>query len=244
MDKKIERIDHYLRNVALPEPAPGRHRHELRRQVLKEIERRRTMSRNTKIWRYAAATALIGAGVVAAAVGVRYHFVGVDEKGRYQVGSEDGRRTWIFSPNTASSPEQAVQTAEEMDKVMQGGQKELISVREIEVNGRLDSRLLMYKYTLADGRTIKQPEHDPGTGTGTLSDSQMREARRLWHAALGGMGIEVKPDGARHRVTAEGKEVPTYKRVVEGRTFSFEKVPLVLSDGTEVAWSMGEPETD
>jgi hypothetical protein len=133
--------------------------------------------------------ALIGTGVVAAAaVGVRYkyHFLKKDERGRHVVVTEDGRRSWVFSKKTAGNPQQAVETAEEMDLLIQQGKKELVSVHDTEVGGRLDNRKLLYRYTLSDGRTVDQVEDDPATGPGTLTKEQKEEARRLWENVLAG----------------------------------------------------------
>jgi len=200
------------------------------------------MSVRAKSWKYAAVIALICSGAVAAAVvGVKiykYHYVDKDEEGRHRVLREDGRKMWVFSKKTADSPEQAVQTAEEMDLLKQQGIKELVSVREIEVNGQLDSRRLGYEYTLSDGRTIRQYEDDPDTGPGTLVGERKDEAEQRWKETLKGMWSCRLSDGQPFHVTADGQEVSTYERVVQGRTFSFEKVPFVLRDGTKVAWSM------
>lgn len=242
MSKNIENIDRYLKSVVPTEHTSHQHRQQLRREVLREIERRRTMSVKSRSWKLAAAVALVCTGFAAAAVvGIKiykYHYLDRDEEGRIRVQSEDGRRTWVFSNKTADNPELAVHTAEEMDLMKQQGIKELVSVREIEVNDQLDSRLLGYEYTLSDGRTIKQFEDDPETGPGTLAGERKDEARRLWQETLAG-SMSYRVDGQHFQMTAEGKDMPTYDRVVLGRLFTFTKVPFTLSDGTEIGWSMG-----
>lgn len=200
------------------------------------------MSVTGRSWKVAAVIALLCTGFVAAAVvGVsiyRYRYVGTSEDGRVRVVREDGQQSWTFSKQAVESPEHAEQTAEEMDLLIQQGIKELVSVREIEVDGQLDSRLLGYEYTLSDGRTISQFEDDPETGPGTLVGERMDEARRLRKEVLDG-SMSVFGDGGRFLMTAKGEVIPNYERVVDGRVFSFRKVPFTLSDGTQVAWSIG-----
>ena len=186
--------------------------------------------------------ALIGTGVVGAAavgVGYKYHFFKTEEGGHQVVVSEDGRRAWNFSPETAGDPRQAVQTAEELDRLIQEGKKELVNVHETEVNGRLDHRLLQYRYTLSDGRTVDLFEDDPETGPGTLTKEQKEEADRLWREGAGRMTGIASSDGSRRLFTAQGREILTTERVVQGRTFKLLKVTVTLADGTEVARSIG-----
>jgi hypothetical protein len=140
--------------------------------------------------------------------------------------------------DAAPSAEDRVTAAEEMDLLKQQGIKELVSIREIEVNGQLDSRLLGYDYTLSDGRKVHQFEDDPDTGPGTLTDEQMNEARQLLDEVLAG-SLFVVEDGYRFFTTAEGDGIPIGERVVHGRVFSVMKVPLALGDGTRIGWSIG-----
>jgi hypothetical protein len=187
-----------------------------------------------------AIAALIGAGVVtAAAVGVKYHFVGTDPERGYLVQSEDGHSAMNITEKHASSPEQAVETAEEIARLKQQGQRELVGVIETEVNGQLDARVLSYKYHLADGRTITVGERDPDDNAPrTLVGERYEEARRLLNEALAG-GQLVTTDRGTVRLTADGKEIPTFERVIQGRTFTFDRCAVTLSDGTEVTRSIG-----
>ncbi len=188
-----------------------------------------------------AVAALIGAGVVAAAAGMnyKYHFFKTDESGRHIVVTEDGRKAWNFSRKTASTPQQAVETAEEMDSLIQQGKKTLVGAQETEVNGRLDHRLLEYRYTLSDGRTVTQWEDAPETGPGTLTKEQKDEGNRLLNEILR-EGVQMASSGGnRLYVTASGKELPISERVVQGRAMIFVKHPITLADGTQVAKSIG-----
>jgi hypothetical protein len=184
--------------------------------------------------------ALVGAGVVAAAaVGVKYHYVDRDPQRGYLVQSEDGHSMMNIGDEHAASPEQAVARAEEIAGLKQQGQRELVGVIEIEVNGELDHRGFSYRYQLADGQTIEVYERDPDSGApGTLTGERHAEAVRLMCETSGHTEM-VMIDGRTYRVPAEGEEPAAYERVVQGRTFVFDKHSFTLSDGTRVAWSNG-----
>jgi hypothetical protein len=192
--------------------------------ALKEPNVRRTTMRilTTRI----AIGALICAGVVTGAVvgvSVKYHFVEKRPEQGYIVRSEDDHSVMNIPEKQAASPEQAVATAEEIARLRQAGQRELVGASEVEVNGQLDSRLLAYKYTLADGRTSRVGERDFEVGApSTLVGERQAEAGRLFKQAV-----------------TSGQEPAIFERVIQGRTFTFKKYTFTLSDGTAVAWSMG-----
>jgi hypothetical protein len=193
-----------------------------------------------------AVAALIGAGVVtAAAVGVKYRFVDKDPQRGYLVESEDGHSMMNITERHVSSPAQAVATAEEIARLKQQSQRELVGVVEITVNGQLDSRLFRWKYSLSDGRTITMGERDPDAqGLMTLTGERLTEATRLLREAVQterGSGLFVTTDEGTFRVPdgEEAEETPTYEQDFQGRTFIFDKYTFTLSDGTEVAWASG-----
>jgi hypothetical protein len=226
MNKNIEKIDGYLKGIALPEYVSEQHRRRLRRQILNKIERKQIMFVGKRAWKVAAVIALICMGIAAAAVvGVKihkYYFFDEHPEAGYRVLREDGRKMWSFSKKTADSPEQAIQTAEEMDLLIKQGIKELVSVHEIEVNGQLGSRRLGYEYTLSDGRTIRQYEDDPDTQDrkSSLTQSQEDEIMSLIRAdEFVTIGSEIKE--------------------IRGLMFYFNRNWFVLSDGTEVIKSIG-----
>ncbi len=186
---------------------------------------------------------LIGVGVVtAAAVGVslqKYRFVEKRPEQGYIVRSEDGHSGMNITENHAASPEQAVATAEEIALLKQQGQRELVGVSEIEVNGQLDSRLFRWKYDLADSRTITVGERDPDDNAPwTLVGERQAEAGRLLRQIVTSTQVVATDQGTR-RLTTDGQEIPTFERVIQGRTFIFSKYTFALSDGTQVAWSIG-----
>lgn len=191
------------------------------------------MSVRGRNWKVAAILAVvIGAGVVAAAVvGVKYHFVEKRPEQGYLVQSEDGRNMMNITENHATSPEQAVAYAEEIALLKKQGDRELVGVSEIEVNGQHDSRHLSYKYNLSDGRTLTVGERDPDdNGPRTLTSERREELRQLWHEQLKQMHLQ-------DLTTTEEKQV-------YGSVFSFTKWKFVLSDGTEVVYSIGRLKDD
>jgi hypothetical protein len=179
MSKDTERIDQYLRNVDLPEPKAGPYRHELRRQVLSEIERRQTMSLKRRSWRVGLAiAAFVCTGAIATALGVkvyRYHFEGRGADGAYHFRRE--REIVYESPETGVSVsrggavsisstdpdfdvEQAQADLEEIAALRARDERELLGVVDTEINGNFH-RTLQYKYALSDGRTHTMAESDP-----------------------------------------------------------------------------------
>ena len=237
MNKDIERIDEYLRTVALPEPAPGPHRHELRRQVLHEIERRRTMSARGRNWKVAAVAAVVlGAGAIAA-VGVnigRIYYWGKSDDGTHHIFySKGGEGTsgegFAMMDANGVTAEQAQMDLEEMQSLSQQGKKELLRVKETRI-GAYRLKTHEYRYQLADGRTGDMGE--PADDMPMYSQEQWGEfspqLKEFW-------GL---------RDAGPGEDLGTHEETVAGRVFSFKRERYVLGDGTEVIWSVGEPKSD
>jgi hypothetical protein len=82
-------------------------------------------------------------------------------------------------------------------------------------------KVYVYKYELSDGRTINQREGG-SEGAHALSEALWEEWRLLKKAG-------------------PGEDLGTYEETVEGRVFSFKRGKYILSDGTEVIWSVGTP---
>jgi len=207
------------------------------------IPKRRIIMRISTIRTLAAA--LIGIGVVTAAtVGVKYHFVRKDPERGYLVRSEDGRSMMNLGASHTASPEQAVETAEEITRLKKQGLRELVAVGETEVNGQLDSRMLTYEYRLSDGRTLRVGERDPeDNAPWSLVGERHEEASRLFRETVAGCQFAGTDEG-KLRVLADGSEIPTFERVIQGRTFFFDKYTFTLSDGTQVARSLGRLSND
>jgi hypothetical protein len=230
MSKNIDKIDEYLRGIMLPEHVSHQHQQHLRRDVLGEIERRQTMSVRIKSWKYAAVIALIFSGVVAAAVvGLKIHkyrYIDQDDAGRHRLLSEDGQSAVMLDATEADNPEQARKYAEEIAVLRQQGKRELVRVVDSAVNGEHERRVLVYKYTLSDGRTTTMNEGDPDEKPAwRLTEPQFGELQKLKQAG-------------------KAEDVGTEDKIVKDRVFSFKHQRFVLRDGTEVIRSVGEPKDD
>ncbi len=228
MNKNIEKIDGYLKGVALPEHMSEQHRRQLRRQILNRIERKQIMFVGKRAWKIAAVIALICTGAVAATVvGIKIHkwrFVEKDPERGYLLLSEDGRIMTNVPDSWADSPEHAIEVKKELDLLKQQDDRELVSVVEKELNGRLISRYFGFKYILSDGREIKSGDRDPDFKE-RLTEAQNEEL------------ISLLRNDEFVTIGYEEKEF-------RGRMFTFERNRFVLSDGTEVIWSVGRPSED
>jgi hypothetical protein len=242
MSKNIKNIDGYLKGVVLPEHESHLHRQKLRREVLEKIERRQIMSVRLKSWKYAAVIAVvIGTAALATTVGIKVrklYFMGREPDGKYifqtkpeTIKTEDDRT--ITNIRTVTSHhvddvEQKIKDLEEVELLRQKDiNRELVGVVETEVNGKLQPRTFSFKYTLSDGREIKVGEGDPDTQDrqSSLTEAQQEEVMSLLRAD-------------------EYVTIGSEKKEVRGRMFSFKRNRFVLSDGTEVIWSVGSPIED
>jgi len=249
MNKNIENVDRYLKGVVPPEYVSHQHRQQLRREVLREIERRQTMSVRFKSWKYAAVIALICTGVAAAAVVgakiYRWRFVEKDPKYGYMLRSEDGRFMTNVPESWADNPEHAVEVKEELDLLKQQDKRKLVSVTEYKVNGQHDHWWLSYEYTLSDGQVIKTGEHDPDDDTPRILVGELQEeASRRFHEILKLESSTLTTDpqtGEKIRIItpAEGVVFSAYDQVVQGQVFSFHSRQFALDDGTTVTFSFG-----
>ncbi len=235
MSKNIERIEHYLKHVDLPEAASGSHRHELRRQVLNEIERRRTMSARGRSWKLAAVAAVVlGAGAISAVgVGIgRIYYRGKSADGTshifYSEGGEgtSGEGFITMDANAVTDVEQTRMDLEEIEGLRQQDKRQLLGVKEIVIG---DYRLKTheYRYQLADGRMqeMGEPADDMPMYTQEQWEEfspQLQESRQL-------------------RDAGPGEDLGTHEETVKGRVFSFRRERYILGDGTEAIWSVGTP---
>ena len=103
----------------------------------------------------------------------------------------------------------------------QQNKRELVGVKELMANGELDLRVFVYQYKLSDGRTTNIAE---GTGEGNLSLS--KALRQEW--------LQLRDAGS-------GEAFGTYEKEIEGRLFVFKQQKFILSDGTEIIYSVGTP---
>jgi len=209
MNRDTERIERYLKGVGVPESASDRHRQQLRRQILGEIERTQTMSVQGKAWRVAAVAALVCTGAIAATVGVqvhRYYAEGPAADGSYVFQTEpemvfqktayegqgvrSGTVTGVArgtiiqpsAPGQAVDVEQTKRELEEIDRLRQQDLRKLVRVIDTEVNGRFHHRTFCYEYRLSDGRTQTIGENAPemdGAGSSAQIEKDHEEIARL-----------------------------------------------------------------
>jgi hypothetical protein len=190
------------------------------------------MSARVKSWKVAAVLAIvIGAGAISV-VGVnigKIYYWGKSNDGTSHIfyskdGQDDGFIT--MDANGVTDVEQTRRDLEEMKSLSQQGKKELLRVKETII-GTCRLKTHEYRYQLSDGRT-----KDMGEGADDMPvyneeqwkefSAQLEEFRRLQKAG-------------------PGEDLSTYEETVEGRVFSFKRERYVLSDGTEVIWSIGTP---
>jgi hypothetical protein len=99
---------------------------------------------------------------------------------------------------------------------------EFAGTAQAQVGGR-NFNFKRYQYKLSDGTTVTQSEGDPEGGKSELGADDLKE--------LGGL-------------LSKGQPVGGYDEEVNGTVFHFTSTKLVLSDGTEVLWSHGTPQSD
>jgi len=225
MNKNIEKIDRYLKGIALPEHISEQHRRQLRRQILNRTERSQTMFVRKRAWKVAALlTVLIGAGAISV-VGVnigRYFYMGQDDAGVHIFRSEDFETVVTLDDNEVTDVEQTRKDLEEIELLRQQDKRELLQVETMMTDGTLEMRVHVYKYELSDGRTIDMREG--AGGKFALGMARLQE----W--------IRVKKAG--------GEDLGTYEEFVRNRVFSFKRERFFLDDGIEVIWSCGTPKDD
>ena len=184
------------------------------------------MSVKVRSWKYAAVIALICTGVVGAAVvGVKiykYRVIGKDPERGYLLVSENGLTGTNVPESWADSPDDALNVNKELDLLKQQDNRELVSVLETEVNGKLSRRTFFFKYVLADGREIKSSDTDPD-----FNESLAKVKREELISLLRADEYERLDD--------------IREKEVRGRVFVFSRQRFVLSDGTEVIHSHGTP---
>jgi hypothetical protein len=220
--------DRMLNNVLKAQEKPKK----TKSAATKPKIRRQEMTDRSKTWKVAAAAAiLIGTGALATTVGIKVR------KLYFMAREPDGTYIFQTKPETADEPtrmvkshrvddaEQKIKDLEEVELLrQQDTNRELLSVVETEVNGKLQHRALKFKYILSDKREIKIMEGDPDTNDreGDLTEAQEDEVKSLLRAD-------------------EYEELDSKQEEVRGRVFIFERMRFVLSDGTEVIKSIGRP---
>jgi hypothetical protein len=186
---------------------------------------RRIIMNSSWIKLAAAAVIVIVAGAVVGINVGQYFYMGRDDGGHHFI-SDDGQSVVTMDDAEATDVEQARNHLQEMKLLSDQGKRELVRVIEIRANGHLERKLFSYKYRLSDGRTREMGEAAPANaGQWTLTDAQHEEMGQL-------------------KETGPGEDLGTYEEQIMERTFEFKRQRYVLSDGTELIWSIGEPKSD
>jgi hypothetical protein len=218
MDKNLERIERYLQGIEAPEHASESHRQQLRRQILRKIEQRRTRPAWHTGWSVAAAvTGLVCiGGAIAGVVGSKH--LGAD---RPVDGSPAYVRT-VSVPDVdgAAAVQPSTNESLQIDALPQKDSVELVQVIESEVNGRVIDRTLIQKCVLSSGR-MEAGRRGKQTPV-TLPAAAWQEIGQLRHAG-------------------KMENLGTQERQMKGRLFLFKRERYILHDGTTVTLSVGEP---
>jgi len=180
------------------------------------------MSDGSKARKVAAVVALMVATAAVGAKIYKWRVIGRHPEAGYLLQSEDGGIVTNVPENWADSPEQAVEVKEDLDLQEQQGKGELVGANETEVNGTLQGRSLIFKYTLANGREVKTVDRDTEDSKRSLTRAQKDEIMNL----LQEMKFE---------------DLEVKEEEVRGRVFVFDRMKFILSDGTEVIKSVGRP---
>ena len=115
----------------------------------------------------------------------------------------------------------------EMKILSEQGKKELLKVEEILRDGTIAWKVHVYKYELSDGQTKEMREG--GDGMPVYSQDQFKEFKPKLEEFR-----QLKKAGP-------GEYLGTSEQAVEGRVFTFKREKYLLSDRTEVIWSVGTP---
>jgi len=118
----------------------------------------------------------------------------------------------------------------EMKTLSEQGKKELLKVEEILRDGAIAWKVHVYKYELSDGRTKEMREG--GDGMPVYSQDQFKEFKPKLEEFR-----QLKKAGS-------GEDLGTYEQTVEGRVFSFKREKYILSDGTDIIYSVGTPKDE
>ena len=189
--------------------------------------RRKTMFIRKRALKVAAVVAIMicagGIAVVGVNIG-KYIYVGKDDAGVHIFRSEDAKSVVTLDDDEVTDVEQTRNDLQEIEILRQQDKRQLIRVNELFVNGKLDTRVFVYQYQLSDGRTMDMGEGDE---LNWLLDKKQREE---W--------LQRKKDAG------SGEDFGVAEKEFKGCMFVFKRQRFVLSDGTEVIWSVGEPKGD
>ncbi len=227
MSENIESIERYLQGVVVPRYLSEAHRRQLRRRVLGVVQRKRpALPMPGMSWKIAAAILVCVAGVIGAFVQARHHVAGQNPGGGYQLISKGHQHAGTAVPPDTNDTTRTGKDLELIPLVYQQDNIQSVSVIEAEVNGRVDTRTLLYKYALPGERTSTPGQRDP-------NQIQVNPLTSLPAAAWTEISLL--------RQTGQGENLGTQIREVKGRPFVFTRERFTLQNGTKVLVSVGAP---
>lgn len=204
-------------------------------KVQQELKQTKLAKTQPDIWRKimkssitklaAVITVVVSVGAIAV-VGVnvgRYYYLGKNEDGNHVFVSEDWQSVDTLGADEVTDIEQTRRDLEEIESLRQQNKRQLLKVEETMTDGTLQMRVHVYKYELSDGRIIDNREG--AGGDFAVDKAQWEEYFQL-------------------RKAGPGEYLGTYEEIVESRVFSFEREKYILSDGTEIIYSVGTPKDE
>ena len=256
MSENHERIEALLKGAVPPEYQSDEHRQQLRHQILSRIESGRAGAHLRARWKTAALLlGLLCVAAAATELGLqvhRYYFQGRAKDGAYIFTTTDPETTYggtnhpangtplrvSFTRMTgirtdsgkeldAAGIEQQRKDLEEIDALRQRNARELLSVTDTAVNGKVQLRTYTFKYVRADGRKEEIGEVAPGP----LQDPSPAQRERAGEEIA-----ELRQRGQREvsHVWATEFEGHVVQRSLACR--------YTLSDGREETIAEGDPE--
>ena len=136
----------------------------------------------------------------------------------------DGREKTIGESDPELIPPEKVLNSEQIEetwRLRQLKEGDFLGYQDKQVHG-MTFTFEAYKLTLSDGTVVTHSIGAPkGQGKTSLTEADWEEFRNL-------------------RQTVEGEYLGTEEKEVKGRIFTFKRERFILSDGTEVIWSVGE----
>jgi hypothetical protein len=236
MGTNVERVERCLRGVAVPSHASERHRQQLRRRILGEIGKKRTMPVPGKIWRIAAAAGILVClgGAVGTLMDMRYHvadrqaggvelLVSKDAQEAYRPGSSIPEANGVMAKaQTAKEPEKAGLPPEPDDiEVVMVGANDHSPAQVIEVKARGRPATPLH-YAVAQGRRNVVETSTRSSPPNSLSPADWVELSQL-------------------RQAGKGEGLGTQERQLNGHAFVFHRERYTLRNGAKVVVSVGMP---
>jgi hypothetical protein len=236
MGTNVERVERCLRGVAVPSYGSERHRQQLRRRILGEIGKKRTMPVPGRIWRIAAAAGILVClgGALGTLIDMRYHLadrpadgiglpVGKDAQEAYAPGSPLPDANGVMETvQTAREPEKADILPEPGDiEVVMVGANDHSPAQVIEVKARGRPATPLH-YAVAQGRRNVVETSTRSSPPNSLSPADWVELSQL-------------------RQAGKGEGLGTQERQLNGHAFVFHRERYTLRNGAKVVVSVGMP---